>query len=233
MGLAVGITLASALLCEPIRPCVEVAPHYKVLPDFDVVVQVPARIPLGGIHIVVSKVDKDPHVPSVTIAEALTDKAGRVALHGVKVGHYWMEAKRGEIEGEIAELDVAETNGLTMLQLKWPELRIFTAQRIAGTLLRAGIPGAPNLDQDKLLAGVDLSLTEALSGLEIGKTSTDDQGKFAFPEMAPGLYAMHMKWHGIGGYILLAVDAKTQDAEPTIYSINPTDCGLGLVKRSR
>jgi hypothetical protein len=230
MGLAVGITLVSALLCEPTHPCVMVAPRYKVLPNFDVVVQVPAGVLLEGIRVAISDLDKDHVLPEVVIAEAFTDRAGRVTLHGLKVGHHWMQAQRGEIVGEIAELDVVDSNGLTKVVLAWPNDPIYKVQRIAGTLLRAGIPGAPNMDQDKALAGVDLSLAEALSGLEIGKTSTDDEGKFAFPGVVPGLYAMHMKWHGIAGHILLEVNTKTKDAEPSRYFINPTDCGLGASK---
>jgi hypothetical protein len=230
-SLAVGITVASALFCEPIRPCVEVAPHYKVRPDFDVVVQVPARIPLEGIHVVVSKVDKDQIPPDVVIADVLTDKDGLVAFHGIKAGHFWIETKRGEIEGEIAELDVVDSNGLPKVVLAWPYRHIFTAQKIEGTLLRAGIPGVPNLDHDKTLAGVELSLTGALTGLEISKATTDAEGKFAFPAVDTGLYAMYIKWWGSPDYILLDVNTKTKDTEPSRYFINPTDCGLGASKQ--
>jgi hypothetical protein len=230
-GLAVGITLASVLLCGPSHSCVEVAPRYKVLPDFDVVVQVPAGVPLGGIRVAVSDLDKDHVLPEVVIAEGLTDRAGRVTLHGIKAGHHWMETKRGEIEGEIAELDVVDSNGLPRVVLAWPFRHIFTVQKIEGTLLRAGIPGVPSWDQDKALAGVDLSLAEALTGLEIGKTTTDDEGKFAFTGVDPGLYAMHIKWRGSPDYILLDVDTKTKDTAPSRYFINPTDCGLGASKQ--
>lgn len=230
-GTILGIILSFVLSAEPARACAEGFPRYKVLSNFDVIVRVPAGQPLDGIRVAILDIDQKPRPPDTTVAEAFTDKDGRAIFRGLKPGRNFMLVKRGEIEGEIAELDVVETNGLTMVQLKWPRLRVFTAQRIAGTLLKAGIPGAPKMAEDRTLAKVDLTLTEASSGREMGSTSTDDQGKFAFPEMAPGLYAMHMKWNGIAGYILLAVDAKAQDAEPSIYSINPTDCGLGLGKR--
>ncbi len=231
VGLAFGAILTLLLPFEFALACAMAFPRFKVLPNFDVIVKAPAGQPLDGIRVSIDQLDHKSEPPHPTVAEALTDKDGRAAFRGLKPVHGLLIVERGEITGDAVELDIVESNGLTALQLKWPDDKIFTAQRIAGTLLRAGIPGAPkNMDEDKTLANVELILNEASSGREVARTSTDDQGNFAFTGVAPGLYAMHMNWHGTPGYVLLAVDTKAHDAGPSRYFISPTDCGLGASK---
>ena len=231
IGTVVGIILASVLSSKTTRACVEVVPRYKVLTNFDVIAKVPAGEPLDGIRVAIHNFNVKPSPSDTTVAVMFTDNDGHATFRGLKPGHYYLFIERGEITGDAAELDVVESTGLTALQLKWPHQKIFATERIEGTLLRAGIPGVPNMDQDKTLANVELTLTEATSGREVARTSTDAQGEFVFRQVVPGLYAMHMKWHGIEGYVLLEVDIETKDAEPSVYSISPTDCGLGLWKR--
>ncbi len=231
IGLVFGAILAVTLPGEYVRACAIGLPRYKVLSNFDVVVKGPAGQPLDGIRVAIHNFDGKARPPDTTVAVSFTDNDGRATFRGLKPGHNLVFVARGEITGDATELDVVESNGLTTLQLKWPDSKIFTTERVAGALLRAGIPGVPNMDVDTTLANVDLTLTQASSGREVGRTSTDNQGKFAFTGVVPGLYAMHMKWHGIEGYVLLEIDIKTRDAGPSIYSINPTDCGLGLGKR--
>jgi len=231
IGFAIGAMLLVMLPSELTRACVMVFPRFKVLPNFDVTVRVPAGERLDGIRVSIDQLDHKSEPPEPTVAEALTDKDRRAAFRGLKPVHGLLLVERGEITGDAVELDIVESNGLSALQLKWPDNKIFTAQRIAGTLLRAGIPGAPrNMDEDKTLANVELILNEASSGREVARTSTDDQGNFAFADVAPGFYAMHMKWHGTPDYVLLAVDTKAHDAGPSRYFISPTDCGLGASK---
>ena len=231
IGLVFGAILAVTLPGEYVRACSIVLPRYKVRSNFDLIVKVPDGQTQDGIRVAIHNFDEQPRPSDTTIAVSFTDNDGRATFRGLKPGHYFVLVKCGEITGDDAELDVVESNGLTTLQLKWPDDKIFATERIEGTLLRAGIPGVPNMDKDKTFANVDLTPTEVSSGRKVGRASTDGQGNFAFTEVVPGLYAMHMKWHGIEGYVLLKVDIKTKDAEPSIYSINPTDCGLGLAKR--
>jgi hypothetical protein len=82
MGLAVGIILASPLMSRLTHPCLKVAPRYKVLPNFDVLVHVPRGIVLEGNRAAFSGLEKD-HVPSeMRIAKAFTDRVGRGTLQG-------------------------------------------------------------------------------------------------------------------------------------------------------
>lgn len=230
IGLALGVMLTVVLPIEFVWACVMAVPRYKVLSNFDVTVKVPDGQPLDGIRVTLRNFDEKPEPSDTTVAVSFTDNDGRATFRGLKPGHNFIFVDRGEITGDDAELDVVESNGLTALQLKWPDANIYSTHRIAGTLLRAGIRGVPKMDEDKTLAKVHLTLTEASSGREVGRTSTDDQGKFAFDDVVPGLYAMHMTWNATGGYLLLEVNSKMQDAEMSKYFINPTDCGLGLSK---
>jgi hypothetical protein len=231
VGLVFAAILTLVLPFEFARACAMVFPRFMVFSNFDLIVKVPDGQPLDGIRVAIDDLELKPRPTDTTVAVSFTDNDGHASFRGVKPGHYFVFVERGKITGEDAELDVVESGGLTTFQLKWPDSRIYTTERIQGTLLRAGIPGVPNMAEDKTLANVDLTLTEAISAREVGRTSTDGQGKFAFREVVPGLYAMHMKWHGIEGYVLLEVDIKTKDTGPSIYSISPTDCGLGLGKR--
>jgi hypothetical protein len=82
MGWALGIIFVSTLLSEPTHPGVMVPPRYKILPNFDVVVQAPAGVVLEGNRVALSHLKKD-HVPlEAMIAEAFTDRVGQVTFHG-------------------------------------------------------------------------------------------------------------------------------------------------------
>jgi hypothetical protein len=232
IGLACGLALALTASYQAVWARSVVLPKFKVLPDSRVSVRVPAGAPLNRIRIAIHHLDRDPTPPNTMIAEAFTDETGHASFHGIKPGRYLMYAERGEIDGEAVKLEIEHSNALRKVVLGWPAQPIFKAEKISGTLVRAAIPGVPNFEKDVVLPRVQLTLTEVSSDRELGTTSTDDRGTFAFRDSPPGLYAMHIRWNGDNsGYILLEVNKTTKDAEPAVYSINPTLCGLGAEKR--
>jgi hypothetical protein len=232
VGLAIGFIFVLTTPYGFARGCATVFPTFKVRPDFTVTVQVPAGAHRDGVRIAIHDVNQKPTPPDTLAAEAFTDETGRATFHGIKAGRYVMYVERNEIEGDAVQLEVVDSPALRALVLAWPVQRIFKSEKMAGTLVRAAIPGVPQFDKEQSLHGIKLTLTQVSSGREVGQTTTDEKGNFAFSEVAPGLYAMHIGWNGDQtGYILLDVDLSTKDTEPAIYSINPTDCGLGASKR--
>jgi hypothetical protein len=81
-------------------------------------------------------------------------------------------------------------------------------------------------------------LTDTLSGREVARTVTDEEGRFLFPRQNPGLFVLHIEEHRecsrymckIKGRILVEVDATAAAAEIPRYSLIMTSCGLGGIK---
>ena len=165
------------------------------------------------------------------VAEELTDKDGKAFFHEMMVSDYWISAERAGVTGTVAKLwPVKNEAGQTEIALGWPAGPIATVQNIAGSLLIGS--------QRVALVGANVWLTDTLSGKELGRTTTDDRGLFAFQGGRPGLYALHIEeprgctGHScrIKGSILVEVDAKASNAGFPRFGLIMSSCGLSAIK---
>jgi hypothetical protein len=104
-------------------------------------------------------------------------------------------------------------------------VRIFNVHTVAGTLMAAGVLGAPG--RDLPAPHKALYLVGAFSGREAGKVSTDERGSFAFAGVRPGLYAIRVQWRGEDGYALLNV-SRAASNETREFLLALGDCGLAV-----
>jgi hypothetical protein len=165
------------------------------------------------------------------VAEQSTNKEGKAFFHGLMVSDYWISAEHAGVTGTIAKLwpvpDASGETPNTLITLTWPEGPILRTHSLTGHLLVGR--------QQSALAGAAVWLTDTRSGEEVGRTSTDERGGFAFRSAVPGLYALHLKENRdcsrylckLEGKILVEVDARAHDAEFPRYGLVMSSCGLG------
>jgi len=207
--------------------CTRIPPTFKVRGDFAVHVRGRDGTPLEGITVKIAFA-----IPTLDkVAEQLTDKDGKAFFHKMMVSDYWISAERAGVVGTIAKLwPVDDSSGGTEVTLTWPAGPIATLQSIAGPLL-AGNMRAP-------LVGADVQLTDTVSGKELGRTTTDAKGMFAFQVQPSGLYVLHIADRqkcdrylcNIKGNILVEVDPKAGDAGFPRYGLIKSSCGLSAFK---
>jgi len=165
------------------------------------------------------------------VAEELTNKEGKAFFHGLMVSDYWISAEHADVRGTVAKLwPVSDGSGSTVITLTWPEGPISKVENLAGNLLVGR--------QRSALAGAHVWLTDTVSGKELERISTDEKGRFAFQNLVPGLYVLHIEEHRecsrymckIEGEILVEVDANAKDAQFPGYGLIMSSCGLSAYK---
>ncbi len=225
--LTIAVVATFLLSVQKVAACSRGVLTFKVRRDFGVFVKGRDGRPLEGIlvKIVFAIPTQD------LVAEESTNKEGMAFFHSLMVSDYWISAEHAGVSGTVAKLwPVNDDSGVTEITLTWPAGPISKAQSIAGHLF-AG-------NQQSVLAGADVWVTDTLSGKEIGKTSTDEQGKFAFQKLVPGLYVLHIEEHRdcsrymckIKGKILVEVDPLANDVEFPRYGLIMSSCGLSAYK---
>lgn len=165
------------------------------------------------------------------VAEESTNKEGKAFFRGLMLSDYWISAEHADVSGTVAKLwPVSDGSGSTVITLTWPEGPISKVETLAGNLLVGW--------QRSALAGAHVWLTDTVSGKELGGTSTDEKGRFAFQHLVPGLYVLHIEEHRecsrymckIKGKILVEVDANAKDAQFPGYGLFMSSCGLSAYK---
>ena len=153
--------------------------------------------PVKGLTVYVST-DPNGDAESVVVSRQLTGDDGRAPFRGIKPGKYFVGVKHPAMEISIgAEVVWARFKGNVnpTLRLDWPTYAV-TAQRVVGWIQAPRNTGSRVMDlanpQFQLLGGATLRLSEAVSDRTIATTKTDDNGNFAFEEVPPGLYMLHV-----------------------------------------
>jgi hypothetical protein len=222
------IIVISVFLWVPRSPaCSRGFTTFKVLQDFGVFVRGRDGRALEGISvkIVLAIPTRD------LVAEKLTNTEGKVFFRGLMVSDYWISAEHTDVRGTTAKLwPVRDGSGSTEITLTWPEGPISKVGNLAGNLLAGW--------QRSALPEAHVWLTDTVSGKELGRVSTDKKGRFAFHNLVPGLYVLHIEEHRecsrsmckIEGEILVELDTSANDAEFPRYGLTMSSCGLEALK---
>ncbi len=206
-------------------------PTFEVFRDFSVVVQGPRGMPLEGIAVTVYRLDTKPKALPEEIAKANTGKDGHAFFHGIAPGQdYFVSAQHGDVAGGAGQLKVlAMPSSKSSITLAWPGTSFLKLQTVAGAL-EVGKEYAP-------LAGAKVEVTDALSLLSLGITSTDERGTFGIKGVTAGFYVLHIQQppdcdHGcnIKGHILIEIDANASSIRLPRYGLFMGSCGLGAYK---
>jgi hypothetical protein len=221
--LTIAVVATLFLSVQKVSACSRGVLTFKVPRDFGVLVKGRDGRALEGISvkIVFAIPTRD------LVAEELTNKEGKAFFHGLMVSDYWISAEHADVSGTVAKLwPVSDGSGSTEITLAWPEGPISKVENLAGNLLVGG--------QRAALADARVWLTDTVSGKEIGRISTDEKGRFAFQNLVPGLYVLHIEEPRecsrylckIRGKILVEVDAKAKGAQFPGYGLFMSSCGL-------
>ena len=232
------LVLATAVILpdQPASACRRGEPHYKVFSDFVTQVKSQDGRPLEAIEVrIIRFVTKSEgsvkKVVPENVASVMTDKDGIAAFHSLEPGEYFIASQHAKVAGGTARLRV-DAAGDAKLTLQWPAVPvpIIRLQHLAGNLAVG--------KEHTALANAEIALVEAYSAQDIGKTMTDSQGRFAFEDLKPGLYVMHIEeqsdshhqmWK-IEGRMVLELSPNAANTELPRYGLIFTDCGLGAYK---
>src|SRR5580658_940953 len=221
------IAMMVFLWVEKSPACSRIVTTFKVPRDFGVFVKGRDGRPLEGISVKIVFA-----IPTHDlVAEESTNKEGKAFFRGLMVSDYWISAEHADVRGTVAKLwPVSDGSGSTEITLTWPEGPISKVENLAGNLLVGW--------QRSALAGAYVWLTDSVSGKELGRISTDEKGRFAFQNLVPGLYVLHIEEHRecsrymckIEGKILSELNASANDAEFPRYGLIMSSCGLEALK---
>lgn len=218
------VVLANFLFLQIASGCSRNIALFKVRRDFKVIVKSQDGKVLEGLPV---KLVFDGDSANEVVEAQTTDKDGGAFFRGLMVSNYRISVERGGA-GTIARLwTVNDESGASEITLTWPMGPILTVQSVTGHLL-AGKERFP-------FPGMNVWLTDTVSGKEIGRTSTDQQGAFMFQVASPGLYVLHIEPRMcagicIQGRILIDVDPKAKNREFPRYGLTMTSCGLAGYK---
>jgi hypothetical protein len=236
-AVAVGLLGAIAPLCS--FACARSFAQHKVGSTFVVETSYDGHA-MPGIEIEISReMDKEPyhvHLMSVT-----SNETGQGVVRGITPGRYFVGVEHAGVGGDAVELTVVgdgEVDGSVenSLQLNWPNMKVFKVRRIAGTLFRT--PFDPTKQSvEPPLAGSKLTLRSARTGTQEGESAVRNDGSFAFPDLTPGLYIVHIKQEHlteqsdqeeIDGDIFVQVLRDAKDDELPLLRLYMSDCGIGM-----
>jgi hypothetical protein len=195
-----------------------------------------AGLPLSGIDVQVSP-DMD---PLRIVATIRSDKDGHALIKALGVGKYLIVTKHAGIEGDAAILNVKAKRNETNIpvDLKWPSQSPFKVRKLAGTLMRtklfkvAGQNGISRVQEP--LSSTNIRLTEALSEVVLGEWPSDGQGSFAFNDVRPGLYILHVSDQltesrlRIDGDVFVEIVPDAKEEKMPDLGLYMSDCGLEL-----
>jgi hypothetical protein len=228
------IFVASVILVLPLGTqsswaCTRVVTHVKVKSTLVVFVHDPSGKPLPDMKLTASEfISKLPH--SEVAAAAVTGKDGKATI-GLGQDNYSIEAIRAGVSSEVALIDVYDDgSGASEISLTWPGGPITEVQNVSGVL---------GLDRGKYpWADAEIALKGPTSEEVIGQTESDSQGRFRFPGIPPGFYALHVKAKvpnparlpQLEGDIPIQVSKGATNYELPTWGFVASSCGLAAYK---
>lgn len=204
-----------ALFSVDATACTVVYPNVDTGPAFRVKVLNQGR-PVSGLRIRLGKNS------SVT-----TGADGIARFAGVPPGNYFLTAHDDAgIPDAVTVVVKASGPADVTVPLRWPSGKV-VAVRSASGMMRG---------PDSLPVQASLSLVEALSARVLSEVHTDDQARFDFGSVSPGLYfirlgaSMLRDWAGHEIHGLIPIEVSPHADAPTLdLDLGWTSCGLNYV----
>jgi hypothetical protein len=228
------ISVASAILvlllgAQSSWACSRVQTHVKVKSTLVIVVHDPSGKPLPDMRITAYEfIRKPPH--SEVAAAAVTGKDGKAAI-GLGQDNYSIAAVRAGVSSEVALIDVYDDgSGASEISLTWPGGPITEVQNVSGFL---------GLDKGRYpWPDAEIALKGPASDESVGQTESDSQGRFKFPGIPPGFYALHVKARvpnparlpQLEGDIPIQVSVRATNYELPTWGFVASSCGLAAYK---
>jgi hypothetical protein len=216
---------------RPLQGCSRAFATYNVLGTFSVSIKDPAGKPVNGVEVTITRFITEPDgrfikVVSQKVSSELTNKDGAAGFR-LEPGEYFISTNHAHVEGGAGTLQVSGDNlSRENLELQWPNVPIIKLQHVSGDLA---------IGKEHLaFANADIAVTEAYSAEPVGKTSTNEQGRFRFPDVKPGLYVLHIEERRecdpymckIQGNIVVEVSPSAKEPELPRFGLTPSSCGL-------
>ncbi len=209
--------------------CSRVQTHVKVKSTLVVFVHDPSGKALPDMRITAYEfIRKPPH--SEVAALVVTGKDGKAAI-GLGQDNYSIGAVRAGVSSEVALIDVYDDgSGASEISLTWPGGPITEVQNVSGV---------PGLDKGKYpWADAEIALKGPASEDSIGQTESDSQGRFKFPVIPPGFYALHVRAEvpnpahlpQLEGDIPIQVSKVATNYELPTWGFVASSCGLAAYK---
>jgi hypothetical protein len=205
--------------------CSKFYPHVKVKTAFVVFVHDPSGKPLADMKVTAYElIRKPPHVELA--ASAVTGKDGKAAI-GLTQDDYSIGATYAAVNSQVAMIDVYDDgSGASEISLTWPGGPITEVQNVAG-VLRLGNGKDP-------WAGAEIVLKGAESEKSIAEAESDSQGRFKFPGVPPGFYALQVRAKipnqprlpQLEGNIPIQVSVDAANRELPSWGFVASSCGL-------
>jgi hypothetical protein len=162
------------------------------------------------------------------IAETTTDSQGVAHFNLSKSGQFDLES---DSPGSSLWIEVNVERGARSktLELQWP-----TTQILASTQARGRITSGLFSSKSGPVKGAVLSLHTFLPFTEVASTTTNDDGSFAFGDVLPGLYFLHLTIKGLNsplvsdpleGDIPIRIGPQSP-RESLSIATDYSDCGL-------
>jgi hypothetical protein len=203
----------------------------KVKTTFEVFVHDPSGKPLPQAKIDVYEfIQKPPH--SELVASAVTNRDGRAEIRNLH-DNYSLGATLSGVSSEVVQIDIYDDgSGASEIDLTWPGGPITEIQNVSGVL-------ALGKGKDPW-ADADVALKDAVSEKSIGEVESDSQGRFKFPGIQPGFYALHVKAKvpyparlpQLEGDIPIQVSNSATNYELPTWGFVASSCGLAAYKDS-
>jgi hypothetical protein len=223
------VILVLLLVAQSSWACTRVYTHVKVKSTLVVFVHDPSGKPLANMKITAYEfIRKPPH--SELAASAVTGKDGKAAI-GLGQDNYSIGAVHAGVSSEVAQIDVYDDgSGASEISLTWPGGPITEIQNVSGVL-------ALGKGKDPW-ADAEIALIDAVSGKSIGEVESDSQGRFKFPGIQPGFYALHVKAKvpyparlpQLEGDIPIQLSDSATNYELPTWGFVPSSCGLAAYK---
>ena len=227
--LVASVILVPLLVSQNSRACTRVYTHVKVKSTLVVFVHDPSGKPLPNMKIIAYEfIRKPPH--SELAASAVTGKDGKAAI-GLGQDDYSIGAVHAGVSSEVAQIDVYDGGyGASEISLTWPGGPITEIQNVSGVL-------ALGKGKDPW-ADAEVALKDAVSEKSIGEVEADSQGRFKFPGIQPGFYALHVKAKipyparlpQLEGDIPIQVSNSAANYELPTWGYTASSCGLSAYK---
>ncbi len=209
--------------------CTRVATHVKVKSTLVVFIHDPSGKPLPDMKLAAYEfISKPPH--SEVAAAAVTGKDGKATI-GLGQDNYSIEAIRAGVSSEIALIDVYDDgSGASEIGLTWPGGPITEIQNVSGVL---------GLGRDRVpWVGAEITLRGSASEESIAGAESDSQGRFKFPGIQPGFYALHVRAKDpnpprlpqLQGDIPVQVSNSAANYELPTWGYVASSCGLSAYK---
>ena len=169
----------------------------------------------------------DPKTFEQVIAESVTDSTGTAHFNLDRNGGFTLAPDTPASHLDWVELEVSDGPASSAVELKWPTTAILRTSQLRGRMTT----GLMSSRSTPLKSDV-LTLRSMVEYKEIASTTTSEDGKFEFGDVAPGLYFIHLAAsptetdpHYNEGNIAVYL-AKDSSRETLAISTNYSSCGL-------